>query len=346
MVANVWVIFAIVASFLITYFLGKRIIPYLQRLKYGQTILKIGPSWHKNKQGTPTMGGVIFVIGIYAAILVTMPLYYFLVAQNTLHLQEPPLIMQKIISGLLMALAYGAIGFLDDYIKVVKKRNLGLTAGQKLLMQFLVVGSYLLSLYCAEVLQGGLGATSTTIPFFGRVDLGVLYWPMASLLIVGMVNAVNLTDGIDGLCTSITFFVATFFMLISNFLHIFNLSIVAGALVGGCLGFLIFNIHPAKVFMGDTGSLFLGGLICALAFTLDVPVLLPIIGGVYVLEMFSVILQVAYFKATKGKRLFKMSPLHHHFEICGWSEAKICIVFNVITVILGALAVVLAAHGL
>ena len=169
---------------------------------------------------------------------------------------------------------------------------------------------------------------------------------MAALLIVGMVNAVNLTDGIDGLCTSITFFVAIFFMLIAGFLSMMNLSIVTGALIGGCFGFLIFNMHPARVFMGDTGSLFLGGLICAIAFTMDMPILLPIIGIMYVLEMFSVILQVTYFKVTKGKRLFKMSPLHHHFEICGWSETKLCLVFDVITVFFGILATVLVVCGL
>lgn len=343
---NVWFIVVAISSFLITYFFGKKFIPYLHKLKYGQTILEIGPSWHKNKQGTPTMGGIIFILGIYLSIVIVMPLYYFFVAKGNLYLQEPPLTTLKIISGLLMALAYGGIGFLDDYVKVVKKQNLGLTAGQKLIMQFLVVGSYLLSLYWAEFFQEGSNATSTLIPFFGRVDLGVFYWPMAALLIVGMVNAVNLTDGIDGLCTSVTFFVAIFFMLIAGFLSMYNLSLVTGALMGGCLGFLIFNIHPAKVFMGDTGSLFLGGLICAIAFAMDFPIILPIIGVVYVLEMFSVILQVAYFKLTKGKRLFKMSPLHHHFEMSGWGEIKLCAVFDAVTIIFGVLALSLVAFCL
>ena len=344
--ASVWVLVATLTSFLITYFSGKKVIPYLHKLKYGQTILEIGPSWHKNKQGTPTMGGVIFVVGIFLSLILTLPLYYFFTVQNNLRLQEPPLMTLKIISGLLMALAYGVIGFLDDYVKVVKKRNLGLTARQKLIMQFLVVGSYLFSLYFSEIFQGGHSATSTLIPFFGRVDFGIFYWPMAALLIVGMVNAVNLTDGIDGLCTSITFFVAIFFMLIAGFFSMMNLSIVAGALLGGCFGFLMYNIHPAKVFMGDTGSLFLGGLICAIAFTLDMPILLPIIGVVYVAEMFSVMLQVAYFKATKGKRIFKMSPLHHHFEMCGWSEMKLCVVFDIVTIIFGILATIMVAFGL
>ena len=292
--------------------------------------------------------GITFFLGapIGAAVYVGMYLPTDKAVRNNVRLQEPPLMMLKIISGILMALAYGAIGFLDDYVKVVKKRNLGLTAMQKLIMQFLVAGIYLLLLYFAESMQKGNSVTSTIVPFFGRINLGIFYWPIAAVLIVGMVNAVNLTDGIDGLCTSITFFVSIFFMLIASFFCMINLSIVAGALLGGCFGFLMFNIHPAQVFMGDTGSLFLGGLICAIAFTINMPILLPIIGAMYVVEMFSVILQVIYFKATKGKRLFKMSPLHHHFEMCGWSEIKICIVFDMVTIIFGVIAIASIIFGL
>ena len=330
----------IILSILITYFFGKKFIPYLHKLKYGQTILKIGPAWHKNKQGTPTMGGIILILGVFLSIIIVAPFYFF-IAKSNVFLREPSIILLKIISGLLMALSYGAIGFLDDYVKVVKKRNLGLTAIQKLIMQFLVAGCYLFLISYAEFLQSGSNITSTIVPFFGRINLGVFYWPMAAILIVGMVNAVNLTDGIDGLCASITFFVAIFFMLIAIFLSSLSLSIVTGALIGSCFGFLIFNIHPAKVFMGDTGSLFLGGLICAIAFSLNMPILLPTIGVVFVTEMFSVIMQVFYFKLTKGKRLFKMSPLHHHFEMCGWSEMKICVVFNVITITFGIISIAL-----
>ncbi len=344
--SSIWVLVVTFFSLFITYFCAKKAIPYLHKLKYGQTILEIGPSWHKKKQGTPTMGGITFIIGIILSIIIFMPMYYFLSVRNNVRLQEPPLMMLKIISGILMALAYGAIGFLDDYVKVVKKRNLGLTAMQKLIMQFLVAGIYLLLLYFAESMQKGNSATSTIVPFFGRINLGIFYWLIAAVLIVGMVNAVNLTDGIDGLCTSITFFVSIFFMLIASFFCMINLSIVAGALLGGCFGFLMFNIHPAQVFMGDTGSLFLGGLICAIAFTINMPILLPIIGAMYVVEMFSVILQVIYFKATKGKRLFKMSPLHHHFEMCGWSEIKICIVFDMVTIIFGVIAIASIIFGL
>lgn len=336
--ASVWVLIIALVSFFITWLLGKKAIPYLHKLKYGQTILEIGPSWHKNKQGTPTMGGIIFIIGIYISIIVCMPIYYLFVVNNNMQYHEPPFMVLKIIAGLLMAVAYGAIGFLDDYVKIVKKRNLGLTALQKLILQFLVVGSYLLSLYFAEVTYGGTNETSTLIPFFGRVDFGIFYWPLAAILIVGMVNAVNLTDGIDGLSTSVTFFVSVFFMLIAGFLSMHSLSIISGALIGGCFGFLIYNMHPAKIFMGDTGSLFLGGFICAIAFTMDIPVLLPIIGIIYIAEMLSVIIQVGYFKLTHGKRLFKMSPLHHHFEMCGWSEMKLCIVFDTVTIIFGVLS--------
>ena len=343
---NTWILVSTLISFLVTYFAGKVFIPYLHKLKYGQTILEIGPSWHKNKQGTPTMGGLIFIVGICMALIVALPLYYFSTARNNMRLQEPPLTTLKIIAGVLMASAYGAVGFLDDYIKVVKKRNLGLRAMQKLVLQFVIVGSYLASMYYSEATLGGMHATSTLIPFFGRVDLGIFYWPIAAILIVGMVNAVNLTDGIDGLCTSITFFVTIFFMLLAGLFSMMNLSIVTGSLLGGCFGFLIFNMHPAKVFMGDTGSLFLGGLICAIAFTMDLPILLPILGVMYVAEMFSVMLQVAYFKVSGGKRIFKMSPLHHHFEMCGWSETKLCVVFNVVTILFGLLATFLVVFGL
>lgn len=334
-----------IMSFVITWALGKKLIPYLHKLKYGQTILEIGPSWHNKKQGTPTMGGIMFIIGITVSSFITLIIYYLMVAPSNIRLQETPAMILKICSGLFMSLAYGLIGFLDDYIKVVKKRNLGLTAVQKLVLQFLIVAAYLFSLYFIKCAYGGISATTTIIPFFGRIDLGIFYWPLAAVLIVGMVNSVNLTDGIDGLSSSVTFFVGTFFLIIAGFLSMMGLSIVIGALMGGCLGFLIFNIHPAKVFMGDTGSLFLGGIICAIAFSMDLPILLPIIGIIYIAEMFSVILQVVYFKITNGKRLFKMSPLHHHCEMCGWSEVKICVVFSFITAIFGAISILIVVFG-
>lgn len=329
---GIWALVAALIAFCVTWILGKWVIPFLRKLKYGQTILEEGPSWHKKKQGTPTMGGVMFIIGIVLAILICVPVYYATQRQSEIQLTESTLMTVKIFAGLGMAFFYGFIGFIDDYIKVVKKRNLGLTARQKLLLQFLVAAAYLATVYFA-------GAKSATyIPFLGEVELGLFYWPIAAIFIVGIVNAVNLTDGIDGLNSSVTFFAAIFFMIIAGFEACFGLSIASAAFAGGCMGFLLWNFNPAKVFMGDTGSLFLGGMVCALAFGLNMPVLLIPIGIVYLMEMFSVMLQVIYFKLTHGKRLFKMSPIHHHFEMCGWNEVKICIVFSFITVLGGAAA--------
>ena len=338
---SAWVLISAAISFVVTWAFGRKLIPYLHKLKYGQTILEIGPSWHKDKQGTPTMGGIMFIVGMFVAIVFCLPVSYFLSGKN----QETNFMMIKIISGLIMALGYGLVGFLDDYVKIVKKQNLGLTAIQKLILQFLIAFGYLFSVYFASRVYGVINTTSTLIPFLGRVNIGPLYWPIAAILIVGMVNAVNLTDGIDGLNSSVTFFVAIFFMIIAGFFNMLGVSVVSGALIGGCFGFLLWNMHPAKVFMGDTGSLFLGGMICMLAFTIDLPVLLPILGVIYILEMFSVMLQVLYFKLSHGKRLFKMSPIHHHFEMSGWSEFKICLVFSLITIIFGMLASILVFWG-
>ncbi|WP_101697611.1 phospho-N-acetylmuramoyl-pentapeptide-transferase [Clostridium minihomine] len=330
---------AALTAFVITGLSGKWLIPFLRKLHFGQTILEDGPKWHKKKQGTPTMGGIMFILGITVAILVFVPVYYFRNGTaNTL--LEPFTMKARIYGGLVMALAFGAIGFFDDYIKVVKKRNLGLTARQKLVLQFLAAGAYLATLYLS-----GSGS-STIIPFLGSVDFGLLYWILALLIIVGVVNAVNFTDGIDGLNASVTFFAGLSFLVISGFLSLNGIGIVAGALAGGCLGFLLWNFNPAKVFMGDTGSLFLGGMVCALAFGLNLPILLLPIGFVYLCEIFSVVLQVSYFKATHGKRLFKMSPIHHHFEMCGWSEIKICLIFSLVTAIGGALALYSVMNGL
>ena len=242
----------------------------------------------------------------------------------------------KIFAGLGLAFGMGLIGFIDDYIKVVKKRNLGLTASQKTVLQALVTVAYLISLLLA-------GVETTYIPFVGHVSIvsgfGVVFWPIAFFFIYGFTNAVNLTDGIDGLASSITLVVACGFMLMSGAIGFEGANIMSAALAGACIGFLSWNWHPAKVFMGDTGSMFLGGMVVALAFCIDRPIYLMLAGIIYLVEALSVVLQVFWFKKT-GKRLFKMSPIHHHFEKSGWSEIKIVVVFSLITLITSAICVV------
>lgn len=314
-----WALAAAAVAFGVSALLGRVLIPYLHKLKFGQTILDIGPQWHKNKQGTPTMGGIMFIVGIVVSTVLVF-IAYMLVSGFDMTGNIGTFI------GLGMALCYGVVGFIDDYIKVVKKRNLGLSAVQKLVLQFGVA-----ALYLAAMAFFGNADTATIIPFLGEVELGFFYYIIAAVVIVGVVNAVNLNDGVDGLCGSITFFAAVFMMLMASVMNSKGMIIESAALAGGCLGFLVWNFHPAKVFMGDTGSLFLGGMVCAVVFTLDVPVLIIPIGIVYLAEMFSVMLQVGYFKLTKGKRLFKMAPIHHHFEMCGWSEVKVVCVFSMVT---------------
>lgn len=336
---GVWALIAAVIAFGITAIMGKWMIPFLHKINFGQTIRDEGPKWHKKKQGTPTMGGIMFIIGILIATVVAVPCYWQISSDNVFQMSETGLMATKIFAGLCLALGYGLIGYLDDYIKVVRKRNLGLTVKQKLILQFLVAAAYLAAIY----LSGGTGTTE--IPFVGLVDLGWVYWLIAAVLIVGVVNAVNFTDGIDGLNGSVTFFFAVFCMVISSYLSMFGLSIMAAAVAGGCLGFLLWNFNPAKVFMGDTGSLFLGGAVCALTFGMDLPILLIPLGIIYWMEIGSVMLQVTYFKLTHGKRLFKMSPIHHHFELCGWNEVKICVVFSCITMIGGIASMLLVFFG-
>lgn len=327
-------IVAAITAFAITALLGLVIVPYLHKLKYGQTILDIGPNWHKSKQGTPTMGGIMFILGVIAAAAVTVAVALIegssgFTAEITSVSPQKRIYLVRVFAGLIMALSFAVVGFIDDYIKVVKKRNLGLTARQKTLLQLLIAAAYLTTL----ALQGD---TFTDLPFLGRIDcssgVGLLYWPVALFFIYGFVNAVNLTDGIDGLCSSVTAVVAAFFMLSSGVLKLYGLNILSALCLGGCAGFLIWNAHPAKVFMGDTGSLFLGGLVVAMAFASGMPIVLLLAGVVYLMEALSVVLQVAYYKRTK-KRIFKMTPIHHHFEMSGWSENKIVAVFSFITLI-------------
>ena len=321
----------VVSAFLITSVIGMWLIPFLRRLHFGQTILDIGPAWHKSKQGTPTMGGIMFIAGITIAILA---------GWLTLELSEQGVADASaagsfyLWGGLLMALAFGAIGFLDDYISVVKKQNLGLKAGQKSLAQLLVAVVYL------AAQQIFAPTTSFWLPFIGDLDIGIFYYPLMLFIIVGTVNAVNLTDGIDGLDASVTMVAAMGFMVIASIAGFSQMNLLAAALAGGCLGFLVWNFHPAKVFMGDTGSLFLGGVVVALAFGLRRPLLLVFIGIVYVVETLSDIIQIGSVKLT-GKRVFKMAPIHHHFEMSGWSEVKIVAVFSAVTAVGCLIAVLL-----
>lgn len=324
---------AIVIAAVITGLLGYFMVPFLHKIKFGQTIREVGPSWHKNKQGTPTMGGIMFIIGSSVAAVICIAFLWLNGGAET------QLMLVKVVAGALMAVGFGIVGFLDDYISIKKHRNLGLTEIQKLILQFIIVGAYLLSIALAG------GTTETVIPFLGSVDLGFFYYILAAVFIVGMVNAVNFTDGIDGLNTSVTLVVALVFSVIAMLLNRVGLSLYAAAIVGAMIGFLFWNANPAKVFMGDTGSLFLGGAVCALAFGVDMPILLILIGIIYIVEILSVVLQVTYFKISHGKRIFKMAPIHHHFEMCGWNENKICFVFSGVTLLAGIIGVLLAVFG-
>lgn len=311
-----------VIAFAVTAVLGKWMIPFLHKLKFGQTIREVGPSWHKSKQGTPTMGGIMFILGIAIAMIGCLPIFY------SFGMEEAVLLKAKTFAGLGMAVAFGVIGFMDDYISILKKRNLGLTERQKLVLQFAVAAAYLVSVALAG------GGTSTTIPFVGQLDLGWFYYPLAAVVIVGVVNAVNFTDGIDGLNTTVSFFAFLSLALCAGILSMTGLSAMGVASAAACVGFLIWNWHPAKVFMGDTGSLFMGGMVCALAFGIDLPVLLLPVGFVYLCEILSVVLQVTYFKATHGKRIFRMAPLHHHFELGGMPETRIVSMYTIGTALL------------
>ena len=319
------------SAFAITAVSGYGVIPWLRKLKYGQTINEVGPTWHQSKQGTPTMGGLMFIVGVLAGII----------AGYSLLLKSEPVLMQEsyqnqstsLLISAVTALAFGIIGFVDDYIKVVKKRNLGLTEKQKLILQFAVTAGFLMAQYSIGHLS-----TAVTVPFLGVIDLGYFYYPIVFAGIIFMVNAVNLTDGIDGLCSSVTFVVALGFFMISASYGYYSNSVFACALAGALAGFLIWNFYPAKVFMGDTGSMFLGGSVVAMAWAVNRPEVLVIIGIIYTCEALSVVIQVTYFKLTHGKRIFKMSPIHHHFEMSGWSEVKIVYVFSFIAIIFSALA--------
>lgn len=332
---NTTAILAVAAiGFAVSAVSGYFLIPYLHKLHFGQTILDIGPSWHKNKQGTPTMGGFMFIF----AILIASVVGYFMLSQGKNDLWHGTQVeIARYCGTILLAVSFGIIGFVDDYIKVVKKRNLGLTAIQKLIMQFVAAGLYMLILYTA-------GDTSTVliIPFLGQLDLGLVYFPLCVVGIVYITNSVNLTDGLDGLCGSVTCVSALGFMMVSAAMGFGGINLLSTALAAACLGFLVWNFYPAKVFMGDTGSMFLGGMVTGLAFGVGMPLILAFLGIIYICESMSVVLQVISFKTT-GKRIFKMSPIHHHFEMCGLSEVKIDFAFSAVTAV-GAVLAVLAVR--
>ena len=317
------IILAGVVSLVITLAAGKLLIPALIRLKAGQSIKEVGPTWHKGKQGTPTMGGLMFIIGIGIAILILG--WKGMLEGNFTHLYV-----------YVFALVFGVIGYIDDYQKVKHHQNTGLTAPQKFLLQLAAAVAFL----CLMRYEGML-SPNLYIPFFNThlVLPWVVYMIFAAFVIIGTVNAVNITDGVDGLSSSVTVPVAVFFAVLGALWQGFGqLGVFAGALVGGLLGFLFYNHYPAKVFMGDTGSLFLGGAVAALAFAYDMPLILLLVGFVYLCETLSDIIQVTYFKLTHGKRIFKMAPLHHHFEMCGWKETKVVAVFAAVSTIFCVLA--------
>ncbi len=313
-------ILAVIIAFAISAALCPVVIPFLHKLKFGQQVREDGPQAHLKKQGTPTMGGLV----ILTSIIITSLFY----------VKDYP----KIIPVLFVTVGFGIIGFLDDYIKIVMKRSEGLNPKQKLLGQFIVTG-----IFAAYLMTSKDVDTRMLIPFTGGfengwfLDLKFLFIPALFFIVLGTDNGVNFTDGLDGLCTSVTILVATFFTVVAVGENT-GISPITGAVVGSLLGFLLFNVYPAKVFMGDTGSLALGGFVASAAFMMQMPVFIAIVGLIYLAEVLSVMIQVTYFKCTKGKRFFKMAPIHHHFELCGWSETRVVAVFSIATAILCLIA--------
>ncbi len=323
------ILVAAVVAFVISAVIGKFLVPALRRWKAGQSIKEDGPTWHMSKQGTPTMGGLMFILATIIVVLVV----------------NGPAILSgdwTSVIVLVFALVFGAIGFLDDYAKIKKKENTGLTAGQKFLLQLAAAILFIVLLRKCGILSPNL-----YVPFFG-VELHlpwVVYLIFAVLVITGTVNAVNITDGLDGLSSSVTLPVCAFFAAAFGWAWVkwqqsgtAGMAVFAAALFGGLAGFLVYNHYPAKVFMGDTGSLFLGGAVCGMAFALDLPLILILVGIIYIIETLSDIIQVTYFKATHGKRIFRMAPLHHHLEMGGWNEKKVVFVFASISLVFCILA--------
>lgn len=318
-----------VTAFAVSAVTGKFLIPLLKKIHFGQTIYEKGPSWHKDKQGTPIMGGFMFIFGSAIAAALGYALYRFTLTDGSVIDNTP---FYKFLAGFIYALLNMIIGFTDDYIKAVKKQNLGLKAKQKMIMQFIFSAAFLAALYI-------LGDKSTSINLYWiEINLGIFYYPIMLLIMVYLTNAVNLTDGIDGLCGSVTVISMLSYVMLCAAMSMWEYSIFSMAVAGACLGFLIWNLHPAKVFMGDTGSMFLGGAVTAIGIATGQHLLMAVIALVYICEALSVVIQVTYFKLTHGKRLFKMSPIHHHFELCGYSEYKIVILFSSVALIAGIAA--------
>ena len=304
-------IIPIIISFAVSVILGPLVIPFLRRLKVGQTVRDDGPKTHLSKSGTPTMGGILILIGIVVA--------------SVFYIKDYP----KIIPILFLTLGFGLVGFLDDYIKVVLKRSMGLRAWQKMGLQILITGIFIFYIYQYTDIS-----LAMKVPFMPDtyIDMGWFNIIFMFIVILGTDTGANFTDGLDGLASSVTLMIAMFFTVVGMGTQS-GIEPISCAVVGALLGFLLFNVHPASVFMGDTGSLALGGFVAATAYVMQMPLFLVIVACIYVAEVVSVILQVGYFKITKGKRLFKMAPIHHHFELCGWKETKIVAVFTIVTAI-------------
>ena len=318
------ILISAVVSCALSGLLGYLLLPVLRALKAGQSIREIGPTWHNYKAGTPMMGGLMFIFAAIICLLLNIPF-----------MQD-----YTVFFVLALSLCFGFVGFVDDFCKLKKKQNMGLNSLQKALLQMAVSALFLYLMYKTGGMKVEDGMIPLYIPFF-NVSFKlhpIVYIFFAMFVMVGCDNAVNLTDGVDGLSSSVTLPVMVFFTAAAVAMGKFDLALLPASLTGGLIAYLFYNWHPAKVFMGDTGSLFLGGVVCALAFALDMPLILILVGFVYICETLSVILQVGYFKLTHGKRLFKMSPIHHHFEMCGWKEEKICGIFTGVTAVMCVLA--------
>lgn len=313
---NSTILMSVLISFAISVVLGPVVIPFLKRLKVGQTVRDEGPESHLKKNGTPTMGGILILFSV--------------VVTSLFFVKDYP----KIIPILFLTMGFGLIGFLDDYIKVVLKRSMGLHAWQKFSLQIVVTGIF--AYYLLNYTDVSL---AMKVPFMDGVylDFGWLNIPLLFFIVIGTVNGTNFTDGLDGLASSVTVLVATFFTVVAIGTNS-GIEPITCAVVGALLGFLLFNVHPASVFMGDTGSLALGGFVAATAYVMQMPLFIVIVGFIYMIEVISVIMQVTYFRATGGKRIFKMAPIHHHFELCGWSETRVVAVFSIVTALLCLMA--------